>query len=298
MAYTTILPEEFDGLVGVSDGAFRLYMWLRQYMHRPDGEAFGAGVTWGDLSKNGLYVAPARGVVDSGLRDKRQMMRLRDELVRAGLLEDVGDKATFLRFRFPIFIQNREVHFSVQNKPAPNPHPLPAPNEGTESGLNSDTYDYFDAIPALGENAKPAPSPVFPDKENTVLSKYAVTDKSISNFHAKNLLTEQQIAYWEIITSLNIFRLQTLFRADKLDAYAAMLGRWEAAKVKTDGLKAVLIDIHNEACKAGKTVHSPLYFENSVMRLAGETKHETGSKPFGKSTILDQLELARRYGYA
>ncbi len=298
MAHTTILDEEYDALVGVSDPAYRLYMSLRRQMFRKDGEAFGKGVTWGELAKNGMYIAAGRGITDAGLRDKRLMMRCRDELIRAGLLEDVGDKSTFLRFRFPIFLQNCDAHFSAQNKPAPKSHPLSrTPIDDGESDFNSVCYGDFEEEPAPMKNAIPAPSPVS-HKENTVLSKYVVTDKSVSNFHANNLLTEQQIVYWEIITSLNIFRLQTLFRADKLDAYAAMLGRWEAAKVKTEGLRAVLIDIHNDACKAGKTVHSPLYFENSVMRLAGETKHETGGKSFGKSTILDQLELAKRYGYA
>ncbi|MEZ5537615.1 MAG: hypothetical protein R3F02_18600 [Thiolinea sp.] len=161
--FTSVLPEEFHALIGVSDKAFRLYLYLRQFMIRSTGTAAGSGVTWPDIARNGLYIAPSQGVQGSGMPDKRKMMRLRDELIRGGLMQDVGDKRSHLAFYFPIFMQNRDRYFSAQNKPAPIPHPETAPIPHPETADNTGDTSGTEPKPAPTESGKPAPYTEVPD---------------------------------------------------------------------------------------------------------------------------------------
>lgn len=155
--YLTLLPEEMDALIGLSHEAFRLYVYLRQFMQRSSGEAFGRGVSWPEIASQGLYLAPRSGVQGTGRPDDRKMHRVRDELIRAGALENVGDHKTHLRFRFPIFIQNRDAYFSVQKQAAPIPQVYAAPIPQVEKPIDSVVYAGIDQQAAGGENAQAAP---------------------------------------------------------------------------------------------------------------------------------------------
>ena len=155
--FTSILPEEFHALIGVSDKAFRLYIYLRQYMIRSTGTASGSGITWPDIARTGLYIAPGQGVQNAGMPDKRKMMRLRDELIRGGLIVDGGDKRHYLAFYFPIFMQHRDQYFSARNKPAPIPHPKPAPIPHPDKSVNTGLLDNSSEEGAPTTDDKPAP---------------------------------------------------------------------------------------------------------------------------------------------
>jgi hypothetical protein len=85
------------------------------------------------------------------------MHRVRDELIRAGALENVGDHKTHLRFRFPIFIQNCEAYFSAQKQAAPKPQVDQAPKPQAEKPMNTNTYSGIDAQAAGRQNAQAAP---------------------------------------------------------------------------------------------------------------------------------------------
>lgn len=215
VGFTAILPEEFHALIGVSDKAFRLYLYLRQFMIRSNGTAAGAGVTWPDIARNGLYVAPGQGIQNSGMPDKRKMMRLRDELMRGGLIEDRGDHQNYLAFYFPIFVKNCDRYFSAQNKPAPIPHPKPAPIPHPETV--GDTRDAGEIEPKATptESGKPAPYTEVPnlsinqsdDGRFSMFANWEVSDffGALAKRSMIDIKAEHQQLYAETVSEFMLF---------------------------------------------------------------------------------------------
>ncbi len=213
--YLTLLPEEMDALIGLSHEAFRLYVYLRQFMQRSSGEAFGRGVSWPEIASHGLYLAPRSGVQGTGRPDDRKMHRVRDELIRAGALENVGDHKTHLRFRFPIFIQNRDVYFSVQKQAAPLPQVYTAPSPQAEKPINSIVYAGIDQQAAGGKNVQAAPyteyrSYIHTDRESprfslSVAWRPSATFVDLTRLSMLDIQGEHQQFYGETLAEFLLF---------------------------------------------------------------------------------------------
>ena len=266
-SFTAILPEEFHALMGLSNEAFRLYMYLRQFMIRSSGECSGAGVSWPEIARDGLYVAPRSGVVGGGLPDKRKMMRVRDELLRENMIESVGDGRTFLKFRFPIFIQSRDLYFYARKQAAPNPHPQAAPNPHHKTQEKTISYNASDreAEPAKTPQAAPYTEVTEVNKELVVKSKDRANSEPVG-------LTNLQNDYFACIADLGVFRVGQLHDSRKMQDYRRMLVSWEAAGVELARLPVALNSILGDLTARNGRAYSPLYFSDSVLRWMDDNK--------------------------